>query len=131
MVLADEGGSGEISQVKGFNLVRLHVGVGEAILAGLYRERAQIPIRKGSERRLSGSGYNNCPHVSRVAGLQAGNQVDVGDPGLAGDLSNLNGEPVVAGVAALAGGGKPNLVLRPGFGYLVCLYLEFKLSRRI
>src|SRR5262249_41741352 len=65
--LADEGGTGEISQVKRLDLCRRNVAVGEALLACFDRKGPQIAIREHPERRLAHTDHGNWSHTSKLA----------------------------------------------------------------
>ena len=71
MVLPHERWPGEIAQVERVDLPGRDVGIQKAALPGLYRERPQVPLREGPERRLSNADYRNWSHNSRTQPKQA------------------------------------------------------------
>jgi hypothetical protein len=67
MILADEFGSCEVAQVKGFDLLWSDAGVFETLLAGFDRQESKIAIGKNAELRLPDANHCDWSHMIRFA----------------------------------------------------------------
>ena len=63
VILADEGRSGEVSEIECFDLERANMRILQALFAGFDGEREQVAIRKRPESGLANAHDGNRSHI--------------------------------------------------------------------